>query len=62
MRRSTDAVLTTHTGSRPRPAEPNRLISEREAGQEVDTTESGQQVSRAVADVEASQLAAGSAW
>jgi 5-methyltetrahydropteroyltriglutamate--homocysteine methyltransferase len=59
MRRSADAILATHTGSLPRPAELGRLIAGREAGQQADTTEFGQQVSRAVANVVASHLAAG---
>jgi 5-methyltetrahydropteroyltriglutamate--homocysteine methyltransferase len=59
MRRSTDRILTTHTGSLPRPADLDQLIVEREAGGEVDTAAFERRVSEAVTDVVASQLAAG---
>ncbi len=59
MRRSTDRILTTHTGSLPRPEDLDRLIADREAGRAVDGAGFEQRVSQAVADVVASQLAAG---
>ncbi len=59
MRRSRDRILTTHTGSLPRPADLDQLISDREAGQEVDEAGFAKRVELAVADVVASQLAVG---
>jgi 5-methyltetrahydropteroyltriglutamate--homocysteine methyltransferase len=59
MRRSTDQILTTHTGSLPRPADLDQLIAEREDGKEVDQLAFGSRVTQAVADAVASQLAAG---
>ncbi len=59
MRRSTDRILTTHTGSLPRPAELDRMIFDRESGNPPDTVAFDAEVSRVVADVVASQLAVG---
>ena len=59
MRRSRDRILTTHTGSLPRPADLDQLIADREAGQEVDAAAFAKRVDDAVADVVASQLAVG---
>lgn len=59
MRRSRDRILTTHTGSLPRPADLDQLIASREAGQEVDASAFAQRVEAAVTDVVASQLAVG---
>ncbi len=59
MRRSSDRILTTHTGSLPRPEDLDRLIADREAGRAVDGAGFEKRVSQAVADVVASQLAAG---
>jgi 5-methyltetrahydropteroyltriglutamate--homocysteine methyltransferase len=59
MRRSTDRILTTHTGSLPRPEDLDRLIADREAGRAFDGLGFEKRVSEAVADVVASQLAAG---
>jgi 5-methyltetrahydropteroyltriglutamate--homocysteine methyltransferase len=59
MRRSTDRILTTHTGSLPRPADLDQLIAEREAGTLVDAGAFDKRVSEAVGDVVVSQLAAG---
>jgi len=59
MRRSDDRILTTHTGSLPRPSDLDQLIAEREAGVEVDQSAFDKRVELAVADVVASQLAAG---
>ena len=59
MRRSRDRILTTHTGSLPRPADLDQLIADREAGHEVDQAAFEKRVERAVADVVASQLAVG---
>lgn len=59
MRRSTDRILTTHTGSLPRPADLDRMIFEREDGKPTDAVAFDDEVSRAVSDVVASQLSVG---
>jgi len=59
MRRSSDRILTTHTGSLPRPADLDQLIADKETGKAVDGAAFGKRVTEAVADVVASQLAAG---
>jgi 5-methyltetrahydropteroyltriglutamate--homocysteine methyltransferase len=59
MRRSTDRILTTHTGSLPRPADLDQMIADREDGKDVDAAAFDARVSQAVADVVASQLAVG---
>jgi len=59
MRRSTDQILTTHTGSLPRPADLDQLISDREDGKDVDASVFDKRVSQAVADIVATQLEAG---
>jgi 5-methyltetrahydropteroyltriglutamate--homocysteine methyltransferase len=59
MRRSTDRILTTHTGSLPRPAELERMIFEKEDGKATDGVAFDGEVGRAVTDVVASQLAVG---
>jgi 5-methyltetrahydropteroyltriglutamate--homocysteine methyltransferase len=59
MRRSRDRILTTHTGSLPRPADLDQLIADRKAGTEVDQAAFDKRVEQAVADIVVSQLAAG---
>ena len=59
MRRSSDRILTTHTGSLPRPADLDQLIADRETGKDVDAVAFDSRVTKAVADIVASQLAAG---
>jgi 5-methyltetrahydropteroyltriglutamate--homocysteine methyltransferase len=59
MRRSTDRILTTHTGSLPRPADLDQMIADREDGKDVDPAAFEERVRLAVADAVASQLAAG---
>ncbi|HKD87880.1 MAG TPA: cobalamin-independent methionine synthase II family protein [Streptosporangiaceae bacterium] len=59
MRRSRDRILTTHTGSLPRPADLDQLIAERKTGADVDQAAFDKRVEQAVADIVASQLAAG---
>ncbi len=59
MRRSSDRILTTHTGSLPRPADLDQLIADRETGKDVDNAAFDSRVTEAVADIVASQLAAG---
>ncbi len=59
MRRSTDQMLTTHTGSLPRPPDLDAMIADREDGKDVVSAAFDERVRLAVADVVASQLAAG---
>jgi 5-methyltetrahydropteroyltriglutamate--homocysteine methyltransferase len=59
MRRSRDRILTTHTGSLPRPADLDQLIADKETGKQVDGAAFDARVTEAVADVVASQLVAG---
>jgi 5-methyltetrahydropteroyltriglutamate--homocysteine methyltransferase len=59
MRRSRDRILTTHTGSLPRPADLDQLIADREAGAAVDQAAFDKRVEQAVGDIVASQLASG---
>jgi len=59
MRRSSDRILTTHTGSLPRPAELDQLIADKENGKELDKAAFDKRVTEAVADIVATQLAAG---
>jgi 5-methyltetrahydropteroyltriglutamate--homocysteine methyltransferase len=59
MRRSRDRILTTHTGSLPRPDDLDQLIADRETGADVDQAAFDKRVEEAVADIVASQLAAG---
>jgi 5-methyltetrahydropteroyltriglutamate--homocysteine methyltransferase len=59
MRRSRDRILTTHTGSLPRPDDLDQLIAERETGAEVDQAAFDKRVEQAVADIVASQLVVG---
>ena len=59
MRRSRDRILATHTGSLPRPDDLDQLIADRETGADVDQASFDKRVEQAVADVVASQLAAG---
>jgi 5-methyltetrahydropteroyltriglutamate--homocysteine methyltransferase len=59
MRRSSDRILTTHTGSLPRPADLDQLIADKETGKAVDDGAFDVRVTKAVADIVASQLAAG---
>ena len=59
MRRSRDRMLTTHTGSLPRPADLDQLIADKETGKEVDAAAFDKRVAEAVAEVVATQLAVG---
>jgi len=59
MRRSRDRILTTHTGSLPRPTDLDQLIADRETGADVDQAAFDKRVEQAVADIVASQLASG---
>jgi 5-methyltetrahydropteroyltriglutamate--homocysteine methyltransferase len=59
MRRSRDRILTTHTGSLPRPDDLEQMIADRETGTDVDQAAFDKRVEQAVADTVASQLATG---
>jgi 5-methyltetrahydropteroyltriglutamate--homocysteine methyltransferase len=59
MRTSTDRILTTHTGSLPRPAPLVALIIAREKGEAVDADTYERESAKAVAEVVAKQAAAG---
>jgi len=55
MQRSTERILTTHTGSLPRPAQMLALIRERSAGGELDEAGFAEEVAHAVGEVVAEQ-------
>jgi 5-methyltetrahydropteroyltriglutamate--homocysteine methyltransferase len=59
MRRSTDRILTTHTGSLPRPPELLAELLRRDPGEPVDADALGARVREAVADVVRRQAEAG---
>ncbi len=59
MRRSSDRILTTHTGSLPRPDDLDQLIADKDTGTAVDAGAFDKRVAEAVNDVVASQLAVG---
>jgi 5-methyltetrahydropteroyltriglutamate--homocysteine methyltransferase len=59
MRRSTDRILTTHTGSLPRPADLTAMLETLDAGTAPDPAAFEARVRRAVADVVRQQLEAG---
>jgi 5-methyltetrahydropteroyltriglutamate--homocysteine methyltransferase len=59
MKISTDRILTTHTGSLPRPKPLVELILRREKGDRVDSEDFDTETARAVDDVVARQVAAG---
>jgi 5-methyltetrahydropteroyltriglutamate--homocysteine methyltransferase len=59
MQLSTDRILTTHTGSLPRPKPLIDLILGRERGGGIDTAEFEAQAAKAVDDIVARQVAAG---
>lgn len=59
MKRSTERILTTHTGSLPRPGDLLAMIQAREAGQAVDADAFAARVASAVAEVVGKQARAG---
>jgi 5-methyltetrahydropteroyltriglutamate--homocysteine methyltransferase len=59
MRRSSDRILTTHTGSLPRPEDLDQLIADKDTGAAVDAGAFDKRVASAVTDVVASQLSVG---
>jgi 5-methyltetrahydropteroyltriglutamate--homocysteine methyltransferase len=59
MRQSTERILTTHTGSLPRPPSLQNLLYAREQGTEVDQSSLEKQIQEAVTAVVAQQVACG---
>ena len=59
MKTSKDRILTTHTGSLPRPKQLVDLILEREQGHAVDAAAFEAEIAKAVDDIVAQQRAAG---
>jgi 5-methyltetrahydropteroyltriglutamate--homocysteine methyltransferase len=59
MQISTDRILTTHTGSLPRPKSLIDLVLAREGGQQIDAEAFEAQTAKAVNDIVAQQVAAG---
>jgi 5-methyltetrahydropteroyltriglutamate--homocysteine methyltransferase len=59
MKRSTDRILTTHTGSLPRPQPLIDLVLRKEKGEATEATEFEAQTAKAVEDIVAQQVAAG---
>src|SRR6266550_8209566 len=59
MKRSTERVLTTHTGSLPRPEDLIRMMYAREEGVPVDPAALSQRVASAIAEVVRKQAGAG---
>src|SRR5687768_13908950 len=59
MKRSVDRILTTHTGSLPRPPDLVELIFDREEGREVDGAAFDERVRSAVAEVVEKQVGCG---
>jgi 5-methyltetrahydropteroyltriglutamate--homocysteine methyltransferase len=51
MQRSTDRILTTHTGSLPRPADLVELLNEKEAGKSYDKAAFDERIRRAIAEI-----------
>ncbi|MCC7370930.1 MAG: cobalamin-independent methionine synthase II family protein [Chloroflexi bacterium] len=59
MKRSTERILTTHTGSLPRPDDLLAMIQVREAGEAVDAAQFAARVRSAVTEIVRQQVAAG---
>src|SRR5262249_34056113 len=59
MQRSVDRILTTHTGSLPRPPDLRGLLKARETGEPFDENAFGTRVRSAVAECVAQQVACG---
>ncbi|HZD29971.1 MAG TPA: epoxyalkane--coenzyme M transferase, partial [Xanthobacteraceae bacterium] len=59
MKTSKDRILTTHTGSLPRPKSLVDLVLEREQGRAVDAAAFEAETAKAVEEVIARQIAAG---
>src|SRR5215218_7540952 len=59
MKRSDSRILTTHTGSLPRPADLVNVLNDKELGREYDRSAYVKRVRRAVAEVVEKQAATG---
>jgi len=59
MKRSTDRILTTHTGSLPRPPDLVALLNARELGEACDRAAYGPRVRRAITEIVAKQVETG---
>src|SRR5579885_1553737 len=59
MKRSTERILTTHTGSLPRPPDLQTLLFARESGEPIDLPAFAEQVRAAVNETVRKQVAAG---
>ena len=59
MKTSTDRILTTHTGSLPRPKPLIDLVINRERGAAIDAAAFAAETAKAVDDIVAQQIAAG---
>jgi 5-methyltetrahydropteroyltriglutamate--homocysteine methyltransferase len=59
MKRSTDRILTTHTGSLPRPADLVAMLNAKELGEEYDRGGYDARVRRAISEIVAKQAATG---
>src|SRR5262245_65111831 len=59
MKRSTDRILTTHTGSLPRPHDLTALLEALDAGTPLDTAAFEKRVGQAVTDIVRAQVEAG---
>jgi 5-methyltetrahydropteroyltriglutamate--homocysteine methyltransferase len=59
MKRSTDRILTTHTGSLPRPADLVALLNRKELGADYDRAPYGAHVRRAISEIVARQAETG---
>jgi 5-methyltetrahydropteroyltriglutamate--homocysteine methyltransferase len=59
MKRSTDRILTTHTGSLPRPADLVALLNAKELGEDYEGATYDARVARAISEIVAKQAATG---
>ena len=59
VKHSSERILTTHTGSLPRPMELARMLEAKDAGESVDDASLAQQAREAVADTVRKQVEAG---
>jgi 5-methyltetrahydropteroyltriglutamate--homocysteine methyltransferase len=59
MKRSTDRILTTHTGSLPRPTDLVALLNAKELGEAYDRAAHAARVARAISEIVARQVATG---
>src|ERR1043165_6230152 len=59
MKRSSDRILTTHTGSLPRPPDLVALLDAKELGEDYERAAYDARVSRAISEIVARQVATG---